>query len=538
MLYKQGAIAALPQNPAGEGHGWEAGLIEPRARSFGDVRDALALRALLAAERIRSRPPHGMAVVYLDGTQFLTQVPSPPSRSFWQVGSKSVAVLRGKIPRAVRRYALLSFFTFEVVCLTFLQKVAVPLDFEQFGLSMNLGAVEVAIPLTYLALAVLFVFAPPKVDLNRLILFTIFVLLSLTSVALVRNYFSPASIILVLVINGPFILYIDVSESVYRRMLKVYLNLMVFFGGIVLLQHAMQLLWTWRSWPNLDRLLPAVLQFTGYVYIQPLFYGSSLMKPNGFFFLEVSYISQWTAVALALELVYFRRLWRLVFYTVILLASFAGTGLLLLALCAPVLLTRMSWKSLLGVIAVVGAGILFAVQINWFGTVYHRFGEYKQTNSSANHRFIEPFDVLVEVIHHENVMFTGEGPGNIPKGENRIWWASTKLVYEYGIASAISFMAFFAYMLFYKAPSQRIALVLFVMFNLMGGFNIPVYPLLIFLIGGLFRVKEGGSSKDSSGKARRRKGTRSASLNSPWRPASSESSKRVSPSSEPPSMAQ
>ena len=231
------------------------------------------------------------------------------------------------------------------------------------------------------------------------------------------------------------------------------------------------------------------------------------------------------AVAVALELVYFRRLWRLIFYGVILLASFAGTGLLLLAICAPVLLTRMSWKSLLGVGAVVAAGVLFAIQINWYGQVNQRFAEYKQTNTSANHRFIEPFEVLVEVLHRDNSMFTGEGPGTIPKGENRIWWASTKLAYEYGIIPAISFMAFFAYMLFVKAPSQRIAMVLFVMFNLMGGFNIPVYPLLIFLIGGFFRIRDGNGSGDSTGKAKRRKGSRSASLNSPWRTPSSESSR-------------
>ena len=134
-------------------------------------------------------------------------------------------------------------------------------------------------------------------------------------------------------------------------------------------------------------------------------------------------------------------------------------------------------------------------------------------------------------------MFTGEGPGNIPKGEARIWWASTKLTYEYGILPAISFMAFFGYMLFYKAPSQRVAMVLFVLFNLMGGFNIPVYPLLIFLIGGLFRVSHGKSSSEPSGKAERRKGSRSASLNSPWRTPSSEPAGRALSASEPTALA-
>ena len=467
----------------------------------------------------------------------MTQASNPTSKSFWQVGSRSVAALRGRMPSSARRYALVAFFTFEVVCLTFLQKLAVPLNFQQFGFSLNLGSVEVAIPLSYLALGVLFIFAPPKIDLNRLILFVIFVMLALISVSAVRNYFSPASLLLVLIINAPFIFVIDISDSTYRSLLKIYLNIMIFFGVVVLIQHAMQLIWTWHSWPNLDRIIPESFQFTGYVYLQPIRYGSNLMKPNGVFFLEVSYVSQWTAVAFALELVYFRRLYRLLFYAVILVASFAGTGLLLLAISAPVLLTRMSWKSLLGVVAVVALGVLFAIQINWYEQVNHRFTEYRQTRSSANHRFIEPFDVLVDVLHRENTMFTGEGPGNIPKGEARIWWASTKLTYEYGILPAISFMAFFGYMLFYKAPSQRVAMVLFVLFNLMGGFNIPVYPLLIFLIGGLFRVSHGKSSSEPSGKAERRKGSRSASLNSPWRTPSSEPAGRALSASEPTALA-
>ena len=466
----------------------------------------------------------------------MTQASNPTTRSFWQVGTSSVAALRGRIPSSARRYALMAFFTFEVVCLTFLQKVAVPLDFEQFGFSLNLGAVEVAIPLSYLALGVLFVFAPPRIDLNRLILFVIFVLLALISVSAVRNYFSPASLMLVLIINAPFIFVIDISEATYRRLIKIYLNIMIFFGVVVLAQQLMQLIWTWHSWPNLDRLIPENFQFTGFVYIQLIRYGSNLMKPNGIFFLEVSYVSQWTAVALALELVYFRRVLRLLFYAVILVASFAGTGLLLLAICAPVLLTRMSWKSLLGVAAVVALGVVFAVEINWYEQVNHRFTEYQQTRSSANHRFIEPFDVLVDVLHKDNAMFTGEGPGNIPKGEARIWWASTKLTYEYGILPAIAFMVFFGYMLFYKAPSQRIALVLFVLFNLMGGFNIPVYPLLIFLIGGLFRVGNGHAAGEASGKAERRKGARSASVNSPWRTPSGEPSARIRPGPETPAI--
>ena len=444
------------------------------------------------------------------------QAPSPAPTSFWQNGARSIAALRGQVPRATRQYALVAFFSFEVFCLTFLQKIAFPLYLSVLGLG-NLGSVEAVIPLTYFAMVALFVVAPPRIDLNRLFLFIFFVLMSLISISLVRNSFSTLSIILTLICYGPFILYIEVSRSTYKKMVAVFLNAMILFGAIVLIQQAMQLIWTWRIWPNLDKILPVNWQFTGYVYIQPLYYGSKFMKPNGIFFLEVSYVSQWTALAIALELAFFRRILRLIFYSIVMIGCFAGTGLLLLALCAPVLLTRLNWKSLLGVALVFAVGFLFAVQINWYGNVHQRFGEYEKTRSSSNLRFIEPLDVLVSSVGRHNAIFTGEGPGNIPKGESQIWWSSTKLVYEYGLFTAASFMLFFAYALFYKAPSQRVALLLFLMFNFMSGFNIPVYPLLMFVVGGLFRIADEKTSGGSADKPRRRKAMPSASLNSPWR---------------------
>nr|QQZ51583.1 hypothetical protein JKL49_11685 [Phenylobacterium glaciei] len=215
------------------------------------------------------------------------------------------------------------------------------------------------------------------------------------------------------------------------------------------------------------------------------------MKPNGIFFLEVSYVSQFLAVAFALELVYFQRLWRLIFYAVILVSTFAGTGLLLLAVCAPILLGKINARTLGGVLIVIAISALLAVQINWYQQVEHRFGEYRNTGASANHRFIEPYEVLVEVVKRPYSAYTGSGPGSGAKDGQAFWWVSTKLAYEYGFLTMISFLAFFGYVLFANAPSRRIAFVLFILFNFMGGFIIPVYPLFIFLLGGMFRVRSG-----------------------------------------------
>ncbi len=377
------------------------------------------------------------------------------------------------------------FFAYEVFCLTFLQKIVIPLNFGAMG-----GPVQVALPMTYLGLFGLVFFAKFKVDLTRLALFTVFMVCAGVSIITQQNAYSANSVLLMVAIYLPFILYIDVSESTYQKMIQIYLNVMLLFSGVVLLQHISQLIWGWHVWPNLDLMIPSDYLFDGFIYNQPIKWGSQFNKPTGEVFLEVSYLSQWTAVALALELVYFRRTWRMIAYSVTLLACFAGTGLLLLVLAAPVLLTRVSRKSLIGmaVVALVCLGVV--VSINWVGDVQSRFLEFQSYNSSAHNRFITPFQVLADFSQHVSALWTGEGPGNGDKSKNEFWWVITKLTYEYGYITTISFFVFLFYVVFKGSPSQRISVVLMILYNFMGGFIIPVYPILVFLLGGLFRIRK------------------------------------------------
>jgi hypothetical protein len=420
----------------------------------------------------------------------MTQEQRTAPRSFWQGASLSVDSVRKRMAtRASRRIALYTFFTYEVICLTFLQKLAIPLNFSQLGVQLDVGSVQAALPLTYLGMIALFIFVPPKLDLNRLVLLVAFLFFAILSTLLLPVTYSVNSILLLITIYVPFVFIIEVGDATYRRMIEIYLYVMVFFGAVVMAQHFIQVFWSWRLWPDLDRLIPDNFKFQGFGYTQAVSYGSRFMKPNAIFFLEVSYVSQWTAVAFALDLVYFRKLWRLAFYAVVMISTFAGTGLLLLAICAPVLLTRLSRKSLLAVAVIFVVGLGVAFQINWYQQVHHRFTEYRQTGASANHRFVEPLDVLGEFAHHPNAIFEGEGPGSAASGHNEFWWVVTKVSYEYGFLTALSFFAFLMYALFWNAPSQRIAFLLVIFFNFMGGFIIPIYPLLVFLIGVLFRVR-------------------------------------------------
>jgi hypothetical protein len=411
-------------------------------------------------------------------------------RSFWVRTDRSSRQPQLRQYSTLQRGAIVAFFVLELLAVTFFQKFAIPINIQLYNFSIVLGNVELAIPISCISLIVLFAIIPPKIDIIRLYLFVIFLLCTLLSVVLVRNTYSPASVLLVLIINAPFIFVLEIDSKTYRELLELFLKLMLVVGGLVLLQHIMQLLWTWRSWPNLDKIVPQEFLFSGYVYDQPIRYGSHFMKPNAFFFLEVSYVSQWTAVAFAVELIFFKRLLRLIFYGIILVISFAGTGIFLLLICSPVLISRLSWRTAVGVAVAFAVSVGIASEVKWYEQVNGRFGEYARANSSSNHRFIEPLQMLVEALNRPDSLITGQGPGNIPKGPQQLWWASTKLTYEYGVLTTMSFISFFAYMLFKGAPSKRLALVLFVMFNIMGGFNIPVYPYFMFILGGLFRIRD------------------------------------------------
>ena len=426
----------------------------------------------------------------------MTEAPSSAPRSFWAKPNGAPS-RREKIAKATGRQAVYILFVLELLSCILLQKFAIPLTLSFRGGTVNLGEIEVALPITYCALAVLFAFRPPKIDLNRLLLLVTFIVLAVLSTVQVNATYSGGSIALAIALSIPLIFEIEISEYSHRRMLKFYINFMTAVGFVVIAQLLMELLFGWRSWPNFDRIFPDNFLYHGFVYIQPLKAGSNLMKPNAFVFLETPQVSQFTALALAIELIYFRRMLRMMFFAIILIATFAGTGILLLALSAPVLLTRMSWKSILGVLAIIGVCIVISFQLNWYQQVNHRFTEYQQTGSSANHRFIEPLDKLGEILQRKNSFFIGEGPGNISKGRAHVWWAVTKVADEYGILTSLSYLALFGYVLFVRAPSQRFGFVLFILLNFMAGFGIPIYQILIFLLGGLFRIRSNDNDESA-----------------------------------------
>ena len=262
---------------------------------------------------------------------------------------------------------------------------------------------------------------------------------------------------------------------------------MLLVCAIVALQDVWQFTIGWQSFPDMDRLLPDWLITQGFVYIQPLEYGSPYIKPSAFFFKEVSFCSQYLAIAFIIELVFFRRYWRMIAYLGCIFATFAGTGLLLLAITAPFLIAGMQARARSRLLLLVPAVIAVAVASGWLQQVSYRLTEYQQQDSSTYGRFIEPF-ISVDTYAPNLTLLSAFGAGQIPREESFVFLPVVKLMLEYGPAVTIMFYALLINALFSGAPSRRVALGLFVLYNLMGGyFQIPDIINTMVLLGTLMR---------------------------------------------------
>ena len=362
--------------------------------------------------------------------------------------------------------------------------------FQKIGFgSAPESIVPLVIPLALIAAALGIVFARPVFDAGRVSLYFLFVVVSGLTTTLFATTYSVNSFALYAVLYLPLIVAFRVTEATYRQCMNSFSTMMVVAVGGVFLQHLIQVSIGWQYWPDLDRLLPPSLLIPNFNYVQPIVWGMNYMKPNGIVFLEVSFLSQFIALALGVELVLFRRWWRVALFVSAVFATFAGTGLLLLLLTLPVLIGRVSIRNM--VLATIGLAIVgwLAWWLGWVDLVSHRFDEFSRSGASANMRFVEPYNRLVAFASDPHSLYRGIGAGQIEKALNFQWWPITKAILEYGILPGLLFYGFFLYTLFNRAPRLRIAYMLAVWFTFEGALLTAVNPIVCMLLSTMFAIE-------------------------------------------------
>ncbi len=383
-------------------------------------------------------------------------------------------------PPSFEDKVVLAMFAIGVIGVVVLQKFAWPLA--------GGGFVPVVLPLFAGAIAFAPILMRPRFDPVRIGGFFLAFLVASFSTFFLAPRYSASSLMLFAALYAPFVIQYETSAANYRRCMNLYITVMLGFVGVTLAQHLIQLTISWRAWPNLNLLIPAPWLVPDYNYIQPIIYGSRFMKPNAVVFLEVSLLSQFIAVALAIELTLFRRPIRLIVLTGGLLMTMAGTGALLMAATLPVLLGRLRLRNAVVMLAILLVVCVIAFRLGWFDIVSSRMDEYKHNGTSANMRFILPAERLLEFLRDPRGLIAGIGAGQIEKGGNFIWWPFVKVAIEYGLLSAILFYGWVIYCLFHRAPDRALAFVLLVWFSFEGTLLTAHNALALVVFGTLLRV--------------------------------------------------
>jgi hypothetical protein len=382
------------------------------------------------------------------------------------------------------------FFVIQILAVIFLERIAIP------GLGIDVSALIISASMAVSAFREGFSISP-----SRCILYCIMAALTLVSQSLVADPISFSSLSLLLLIYLPVIVEAHVRKETYLHCMSFFQNTVLVICVIVVVQDAWQFAFGWESFPDMDRLLPDWLIVPGYNYQQPLAWQSSYVKPNAFFFKEVSFVSQFIALAFIIEASLFQRIHRLAFYFGSLFATFAGTGLFMIALVFPFLIVKQPPKRAMAIVALAGCVLGIAVASGWYDQIAGRLTEYESKTTSSYGRFVFPFVAIYEHLSNHPSLVTGIGAGNVVYADlSYVYLAISKLIIEYGPLVAIGFHLMLLQALFSRAPDNVIAAGLLVLFSLMGGYLLsPTIVYTVILLGTLFRIRNNAPPQPDQG---------------------------------------
>lgn len=274
------------------------------------------------------------------------------------------------------------------------------------------------------------------------------------------------------------------------RVLLVYNRHMLVIGLLGILQFSVQFvglpLFSFKG------LVPASFLLEGpYNTVIPLEYASPWFKSNGVFFLEPSLFSQFTAIALAVEVLLFRRTAFIFVYCVAIVVSYSGSGLLTLvtALFIMSLLRPRFTLALVALVAVGGLALAVMSQVvpDLYAYYVGRAFEVRNTDSSSYERYVTPYILLDTVWHGWAVPF-GYGPGAAEKFQTGFAYTVNvvvKFLIDYGFIGATLFFTFIGTALLRRRNGLFFIVLCVSWYFLGGGYHLTscvVHMMAVFLI--------------------------------------------------------
>ena len=183
----------------------------------------------------------------------------------------------------------------------------------------------------------------------------------------------------------------------------------------------------------MEKLLPHSIMLPGYTYAVEFGFGTGVIRPNGFFFLEPSFASGCLATAAVVDLLAFRRVKWAAFFGCGCLATYGSTGVVVLGVFALCWLSRKS-PILVATFIVAAIAVMTVIAADAGLMSALRFDELTNERSSGFSRLVSPLIWLIRLIMDGRYFFKGDGAGSVAEDVGSAW-PVVKLTYEYGLAA-------------------------------------------------------------------------------------------------------
>jgi hypothetical protein len=384
-----------------------------------------------------------------------------------------------------------------IITLTFFQRFVVP------GTEIS-----IALPVAFLVIIAMAVRGQLRADTNRVALYlaAVAACLIVTVATSAANGPEPSftSLMLLLVLYVPVIFRASPAlRGQFNRVMEFFQRCVAVTAAFCLAQWAIQIVGVPYDDLVTQFVPPLLLYPEGFFNTTyPIFYGSPILKANGFVYLEPSFCSQFLAIAIVIQLMQGDKRWRLGLLGAAMLTTVSGTGLVLMAAGVLILAIRRggAWTARIVAFALV-AGMVVAVTP--LGQILiDRSGESAQAGSSGNARFVAPYTNVFDAMNRDQSVFLiGRGAGAVdadvaffnPLGLIVNYPALPKLLGEYGVIATMIFLAFILTVFLRNVPSPTLGIMtLLLYFALSGALLQPQTVYVCWVLTGLFAAGRAG----------------------------------------------
>lgn len=301
--------------------------------------------------------------------------------------------------------------------------------------------------------------------------------------------YSLPSLVFLMVLHAPYVLVAAAGKAVdVQAMQRLFSQLCLFVAWCGIVQFGIQfVIGPVLAFP-VENLVPEALQVQAFNKQGPLAYGYDIYRSNGVFLLEPSFFSQFMAIGIAFELAVTRAWWRAALMAVALVLSYSGTGIIVLAVCLPVVAVAYQRWQLVPLAVLAGVLVLVGADYLNLDLFVSRAGEFQSTGSSAFARFVGGFYLFEQFLWDEPLRaLFGYGAGtfkdyapqvSVPVAE----MAVPKMVFEFGLLGGLLYFGLLAWVVFRSPAPFILRLAVYVTYFLSGNYIVFSHGLALSLL--------------------------------------------------------